>query len=180
MRTQLIQKLGAPLLAGSMALSATALAAQGLYSADELMDADVYDSTGELIGEVEDILLGNDMSLHSLIIETDAILGLGGREVIAERGTFTVRVEPAKNGVDFDDMDYRVLMEGTQDMVKQLPEYNEGWWIKTKNSLSKAWANTKNASESAWESTKEATSSAWHNVRDGAKNLGNKATEVTK
>jgi len=179
MRTQLIRKLGVPLLAGTMALSFSATATEGLYSVDALLDADVYDADGKEIGEVEDILLSDDMSIHSLIIETGSLLGLGGREVVAERGTFTVRVEQEKDRESFDDIDYEVHMEATQDAVKELPEYNEGWWNKTKDSLSQAWENTKDTSESAWESTKEATSSAWHNVREGAENMGDKAKEAT-
>ena len=57
MRTQLIRKLGVPLLAGTMALSFSATATEGLYSVDALLDADVYDADGKEIGEVEDILL---------------------------------------------------------------------------------------------------------------------------
>ncbi len=179
MRTQLIRKLGIPLLAGSMALSFSAAATEGLYSVAALLDADVYDADGEEIGEVEDILLSDDMSIHSLIIETGSVLGLGGREVVAERGTFTVKVEQDENSEAFDDIDYEVHMEASKDAVKELPEYTEGWWNQTKESLSQAWENTKETSESAWESTKEATSSAWHNVSEGAKSLGDKAKEAT-
>ncbi len=179
MRTQLIRKLGIPLLAGSMALSFSATATEGLYSVEALLDANVYDADGEEIGEVEDILLSDDMSIHSLIIETGSLLGLGGREVVAGRGTFTVRVEQEKDSETFDDIDYEVHMEATQDAVKELPEYDEGWWNQTKESLSQAWENTKDTSESAWESTKEATSSAWHNVREGAESIGNKAKDAT-
>lgn len=178
MRTQLIRKLGVPLLAGSMVLSFSAAATEGLYSVEALLDAEVYDADGEEIGEVEDILLSDDMSIHSLIIETGSVLGLGGREVVAERGTFTVRIEQ-EDGEAFDDIDYQVHMEATQDAVKELPEYNEGWWNQTKESLSRAWENTKDTSESAWESTKEATSSAWHNVREGVEDMGDKAEDAT-
>jgi sporulation protein YlmC with PRC-barrel domain len=162
-----------------MALSFSAAATEGLYSVEALLDADVYDADGKEIGEVEDILLSDDMSIHSLVIETGSLLGLGGREVVAERGTFTVRVEKEKDRESFDDIDYEVHMEATQDAVKELPEYNEDWWNKTKDSLSQAWENTKDTSESAWESTKEATSSAWHNVLEGAESMGDKAKEAT-
>jgi sporulation protein YlmC with PRC-barrel domain len=162
-----------------MALSFSAAATEGLYSVEALLDADVYDADGKEIGEVEDILLSDDMSIHSLVIETGSLLGLGGREVVAERGTFTVRVEQEKDRESFDDIDYEVHMEATQDAVKELPEYNEDWWNKTKDSLSQAWENTKDTSESAWESTKEATSSAWHNVLEGAESMGDKAKEAT-
>ncbi|HSH49955.1 MAG TPA: PRC-barrel domain containing protein, partial [Halomonas sp.] len=54
----------AALLAGSIAAASAAQGdLQGLYSADELLDADVYSSANpaESIGEVEDILLDDDM-----------------------------------------------------------------------------------------------------------------------
>ncbi len=88
MRKFLSRTMGTSVLVGGMALSLSAVAAEGLYSMDELTDANVFDSTGEEIGEVEDVLLTNDMSVHSLVIETGEILGLGGGEIIAERGTF--------------------------------------------------------------------------------------------
>ncbi|CAN0602442.1 unnamed protein product, partial [Ectocarpus sp. 12 AP-2014] len=68
MRTPMIKAMTASLLAGSLALSTSAHAVEGLYSADELLGADVYDSSGKEIGEVEDILLGDDMAIHSLVI----------------------------------------------------------------------------------------------------------------
>ncbi len=133
MKTPFIQKLGAPLLAGSLTLSFSAIAAQGLYSADELMDADVYDSAGEDIGDVEDILLGDDMSVHALVIETGTVLGLGGREVVAKRGTFTVRTE--SDDQEFDDIEYQVHMEVDQEALKKFPKYNQDWWADTRKDL---------------------------------------------
>lgn len=178
MRTLITRTMGASLLAGGMAMSLSATAAEGLYSMDELSDANVFDSSGEEIGEVEDILMSNDMSVHSLVIETGEILGIGGGEVVAERGTFTVK--PASKKAGFDNVEYEVHMEMTQDELKQLPEYNEGWWTKTSESLQQAWKNTKDISESAWENTKEATSSAWYNVKQGAEEMGDEAKEATK
>lgn len=177
MRAQLIRKFGVPLLAGGMVLSFSAAASEGLYSVEALLDADVYDANGEEVGEVEDVLLSDDMSVHSLIIETGSILGLGGREVVAERGSFTVNVDQEEGGEAFDDIDYEVHMEASQDALKKLPEYNEGWWNQTKKALSQAWENTKDTSESAWESTKEATASAWHKVSEGAEDMGDKASD---
>lgn len=163
-RTRLIRAMGTTLVAGSLAFSLSAQAVQGLYSADELMDADVFDSNGEEIGEVEDILLGDDMSVHSLVIKTGDVLGMGGSEVVIQRGTFTVSMDPDSDADEFDDMEYQVHIEATQDEIKAMPEYNEGWWNQTRDSLSQAWENTKETSRNAWEDTKQATSSAWQNV----------------
>lgn len=180
MRTRLVRAMGVSLVAGSMAFGLSAHAAQGLYSADDLMDADVYDSNGEEVGEVENILMDDGMSVHSLVIKTGDVLGLGGRDVVAERGSFTVRLEEDDDGDDaFDDQDYEVHMEASSDEVKSLPEYDESWWNQTSQSLQQAWENTKDISESAWENTKQATSSAWYNVSEGAEEMGDDIEEAT-
>jgi len=178
MRKPMIRGVNACLLAGGMALSLSAVAAEGLYTMDELEDADVFDSTGEEVGEVEDILMSNDMSVHSLVIETGEILGLGGSEVVAERGTFTVVTE--SDNASFNSVEYEVHMEMTQDELKKLPEYNEDWWNQTSKSLQKAWENTKEVSESAWENTKQATSSAWYNVKEGMEEMGDEVEQATE
>ncbi|MCK7550748.1 PRC-barrel domain-containing protein [Marinobacter goseongensis] len=178
MRTPMIKAMTASLLAGSLALSTSAHAVEGLYSADELLDADVYDSSGKEIGEVEDILLGDDMAIHSLVIKTGDVLGLGGRDVVAERGSFTVRLEADDDGIKrFDDLDYQIHMEADSNAVKNLPEYDESWWNQTRSGLRQAWENTKKTSESAWENTKEATSSTWQNFKDGARDMKERTTE---
>lgn len=170
MRTRLIRAMGISLVASSMAFGLSAHAAQGLYSADDLMDADVYDNNGEEIGEVQNILMDDNMSVHSLVIKTGDVLGMGGRDVVAERGTFTLRMEEEGDN-EFDDQDYEVHMEATQDEIKALPEYDESWWNRTSDSMSQAWENTKKTSRSAWEDTKQATSSAWQNLKQGVENM---------
>jgi sporulation protein YlmC with PRC-barrel domain len=177
MKTQLVRTFSAPLLAASLALSTSAIAADGLYSVDDLMDAEVYDATGEEIGSVANILLGNDMSIHALTIKTGDVLGLGGREVVAERGTFTVRTEDRDD--NFDDIDYQIHVEASQEALKGFPEYNEGWWSQTQESLSQAWNKTKRGSKSAWESTKEASASAWHKTKRGAERMGDRMDSAT-
>lgn len=179
MRTPLVRAMGLSLAAGSLAFAMSANAAEGLYSADGLLDAEVYDSSGEEVGEVEDILMGNDMSVHSLVVKTGDVLGLAGRDVVAERGSFTVRMAPDDDSDEFDDQDYQVHMEATRDEIKALPEYDESWWNQTSQSLQQAWENTKDISESAWENTKQATSSAWYNIKEGAREVGNEIEEAT-
>ncbi|MCK0105597.1 PRC-barrel domain-containing protein [Marinobacter sp. S0848L] len=178
MRKFISHTMGVSLLTSGLVISLPAVAAGGLYSMDELSDASVFDSSGEEIGEVEDVLMGNDMSVHSLVIETGEILGIGGGEVVAERGTFTVVTASDKAG--YDDVEYEVHMEMTQDELKKLPSYNQDWWDTTSQSMQQAWENTKDISESAWENTKEATSSAWYNVKQGVETMGDKAEQATE
>ncbi len=175
-RTRLIRAMGISLAAGSMAFGLSAHAAQGLYSADDLMDADVYDSNGEEIGEVENILMDDNMSVHSLVIKTGDVLSMGGRDVVAKRGTFTLRTQEDDDN-EFDDLDYEVHMEATQDEIKALPEYDESWWNQTSDAMSVAWENTKETSRSAWEDTKQATSSAWQNLKQGVESMSDGAED---
>lgn len=177
MQKRLSQTLGVALLAGSMALSFSATAAEGLYSSRNLMDANVFDTNGEDVGDVQDILMGDDMALHSLVIRTGSVLGLGGREIVAERGSFTVKPQEPQD--DPENVSYEVHVEASQDAMKQFPEYDQGWWNQTRESAAQAWENTKDVSANAWESTKQATETAWENIRGGAENLGDKAREAT-
>lgn len=178
MPTPLTRATGACLLAGAMAMSFSVTAAEGLYSADDLMDAEVFDANGDEVGEVEDLLLGDDMSVHSLIIETDRVLGMGGREVVAERGRFTVRPEGTEG--EWDDIEYEVHLDVSQDEMGEFPEYDESWWNQTRQSLAQAWENTKDVSANAWESTKQATGSAWQNIREGAESFGDEVERATE
>lgn len=178
MRRFISHTMGISLLASGLVISLPVVAAEGLYSMDELSDASVFDSSGEEIGEVEDVLMSNDMSVHSLVIETGEILGIGGGEVVAERGSFTVVTVSENAG--YDNVEYEVHMEMTQDELKRLPSYSEDWWNSTSQSLQQAWENTKEVSESAWENTKQATSSAWYNVKQGVEEMGDKAEQATE
>lgn len=177
MKKSIVKMFGAPMLAGSVALSFSAMAAEGLYTADELMDADVYDADGEEIGEVEDILLDDNMSVQALIVEIGEIMGMGGREIVAKRGTFTVRTESSDG--DFDDIEYEVHMEASQKELEGLPRYDEDWWDETREELKQGWAKTKKSTKSAWESTKEASADAWEKTRDSAEKMGDKIEKAT-
>lgn len=177
MRMQLTKSAGACLLAGAMVLSFAATAAEGLYSADGLMDAEVFSSTGEEVGDVEDILMGDAMNVHSLVIETDALLEMGGREIVAERGTFTVKT---LEGGEWDDIEYEVHLQATEEEMKNFPVYDKGWWNQTTQALAQAWENTQEISASAWESTKQATGAAWQNIQQGLEELGDEVEQATE
>ncbi|MFT6617057.1 MAG: sporulation protein YlmC with PRC-barrel domain [Halopseudomonas sp.] len=175
MTTHTIRKLGIPLLAGAMGLSFSVIAddhnmdAQGLYSADDLIGAEVFDANGEEVGNVEDILLGNDMSLHALVIQTNEFLGIGENDVVAKRGEFTVSV--AKGEMMFDDINYDVHMTSAGKELKGVQQFNEQWWNESQDNLNKAWENTMETTSSAWENTKQATSSAWNSTMQGVENM---------
>ncbi|TLF51641.1 PRC-barrel domain containing protein [Halomonas urmiana] len=165
-------------LAGSLALSAGAMAApQGLYSADELMDADVYSSTGtEQIGEVEDILLDNDMQVRALVIDTGNLLDLKGeQQFVVEAGKFTVETQ---NGNSLEEIEYRVNVDLSEAELAEQPTYTNDWWQNARQDAHQAWEQTKEGAASAWESTQEGASRALDRIGQALENVGEKTQDA--
>ncbi|MCM2131759.1 PRC-barrel domain containing protein [Larsenimonas rhizosphaerae] len=142
-------------------------ATQGLYSADELMDAPVYlqsDPKNEA-GEVENILLGDDMSVQAIVIETGDIGH--DKNFVIEKGKFTVETTQDSS---LEDTEYKVTVDLSEEQLNNQPEYTNDWWQDAKKQASTAWEKTKNGAESAWKNTREATS----NLLDNASNAVDK------
>ncbi|MDN3516266.1 PRC-barrel domain-containing protein [Aquisalimonas lutea] len=175
-RKRCMQQLAAITLAGAAGWSASAGAAQGLYSADSLLGAPVHDSEGERVGTVDDLLLGDTMAVHSLVVHTNSVLGLGGREIVAERGTFTVETVAAESA--FKDIAYEVHMTVGGEEMENLPEYDQGWWNRTSDRLEQAWENTREGSRNAWERAQEVGSSVWEEIRESAESVGETVDEA--
>jgi hypothetical protein len=172
------QTLGvATLAASSVMMSQAAMAQddqdsqsrQGLYSADELMDADVYLSSqkDDDVGDVEDILLGEDMSVQALVVEAGGVLDMGDKDFVVEKGDFTVETQ---HNDDLDDIEYRVVVDMDKDELKQQPEYDNDWWNQARKQAADAWENTKQGASSAWHDTKSATSNLLDDASDAIDN----------
>ncbi|WP_251978772.1 PRC-barrel domain-containing protein [Salinicola avicenniae] len=170
------QTLGVVSLAASSAVLSQAAIAQdtdqdpqGLYSADELMDADVYlqSAPDEDIGDIEDILLGEDMSVQAIVVEAGGVLDMGDEEFVVEKGHFQVETQ---NDDSLDDMDYRVILDLDRDELNQQPVYTNDWWQDAKTNAAQAWEQTKEGASSAWQSTKSATSSLLQDASDAIDN----------
>ncbi|GHB24696.1 PRC-barrel domain containing protein [Salinicola rhizosphaerae] len=172
------QTLGAAaLVAGSAGFSHAALAQedaqgnelQGLYSAEELMDADVFlkNAPDEDIGDVDDILLGEDMSVQAVVIETGGVLDMGDKDLVVEKGNFQVETQ---NDSDLDNIEYHVVLDMDRDQLSQQPVYDNDWWQNAKSHAAEAWEQTKQGASSAWQSTKSATSNLLQDASDAIDN----------
>lgn len=123
--------------------------AQGLYSVDDLTDADVYlrDNPDEDVGEVEDILLDDEQKVSALVIETGEILGLGGREIVAD--IEDIRVESNRDeDRPFGDgyVTHRVLIDANSEDLESFPEYERDWFDQESEAL-----RTRHEGMSAWQ-----------------------------
>lgn len=127
---------------------------QGMYSADDILDAEVFfaDGSGEEIGEVDDILFDEEMRISALVIESGSVLGLGGREIVVGTDNFTLETHTESDG----DTEHRIMLEATSEEIESFPTYDRDWWEQTKANAQDAWQTTKEGAQSAWQSTREA------------------------
>ncbi len=130
---------------------------QGLYSAEDILDADVFfaNNMDEEIGEVDDILFDDDMSISALVVESDAILGLGGREIVIEPEYFKLETTTEGDG----DTEHRILIDATPEEMENFPTYDRDWWEQAKRNTREAWQSTRQDVESAWQRTRDAIGS---------------------
>lgn len=142
-------------LLGSFAMGAHAQdEPQGMYSADDILDAEVYfaGGSGEEIGDVDDILFDEEMRIAAIVIESGSVLGLGGREIVVDTDYFTLETETEADG----DTEHRIMVEASQEEVEAFPTYDNDWWEQTKANARDAWQTTQEGAESAWQRTREA------------------------
>lgn len=127
---------------------------QGMYSAEDILDADVFfaNGSGEEIGEVDDILFDEEMRISALVIESGAVLGLGGREIVVDTDNFTLETHTESDG----ETEHRIMLEATSEEVESFPTYDRDWWEQTKANARDAWQTTKEGAQSAWQTTREA------------------------
>lgn len=127
---------------------------QGMYSADDILDAEVYfaGGSGEEIGDVDDILFDEEMRITALVIESGSVLGLGGREIVVDTDYFTLETDMENDG----DTEHRIMVEASQEEIEAFPTYDRDWWEQTKANARDAWQTTQEGAESAWQSTREA------------------------
>ncbi|WP_249979100.1 PRC-barrel domain-containing protein [Vreelandella olivaria] len=143
------------LLLGSLAFGVQASdQPQGMYSAEDILDADVYfaGGSGEEIGEVENILFDEEMRITAIVVESGSVLGLGGREIVVGTDYFTLETHTEGDG----DTEHRILLNATSEEVESFPAYDRDWWEQTKASAREAWETTRDGAQSAWQSTRDA------------------------
>lgn len=85
-------------------------------TADRLLGANVHDAHGDNIGRVDDVVIGGDNAIESLIVDVGGFLGIGAH-------TVSLPVDDARIGWSDTDGDVRVQLSMTADQLEALPEY---------------------------------------------------------
>lgn len=158
-------------------LAAAQTEPQGLYSTEAILDAEVHldaapDTT---VGDVNDILLGDDMGVHALVIRSNAALGLGGDDVVVTRGQFRLDTDDSADG----NARHRVMLALSEEEFDALPRYDRNWWQEAQQRSREAWQSTQQGAESAWQRTREGANrvgdraeQAWQRTQEGAERAG--------
>ncbi|TDH38340.1 PRC-barrel domain containing protein [Pseudohoeflea suaedae] len=89
----------------------------GTMSADELDGATVYNSDNESIGEIGDIILGDNEKIEAFIVDVGGFLGIGEKEVAVNASDLDFRKDESGNIV--------VFTPFTQDQLEQQAAYDE-------------------------------------------------------
>jgi hypothetical protein len=136
---------------------ATAAQPQGLYSANQLMDADVYSQNNpqQQVGEIKDILFGNGMRIQAFVVQTENKYGLSGKSYVVDPNQIRVQTT---GGAHTNNPQYRVTLNADKQQLSSYPVYSDSWWQKARGRAENAWQQTKQSAGSAWTQFKNSTS----------------------
>jgi len=164
-----------PLVAAFTLALASAVQAEppeGLYSMDGLIGSDVYlvSEGNREAGEVEDVLVAENMKVHGLVIELDDDLeGVGDDDYrFVEVDQFSVAT---RAGDRLDRVSYAVFLNDELTAVRDYPRVDNDWWRQTKQAAAEVWDSTKSGASSAWQATKETTSDVIDRTKEGARDM---------
>ena len=95
----------------------SALTDRGGVRASKVIGSSVYNDKDEKIGSVDDLVIGNDQTLHA-VLDVGGILSVGGKMVV-------VPFNKLQFGNVKGSSDNRVVMPGaTRDALNAMPEYH--------------------------------------------------------
>ncbi|WP_111412989.1 PRC-barrel domain-containing protein [Billgrantia lactosivorans] len=120
-----------------------AKAAQGLYSTDDIIGAEVYhvDDSDEEVGSVENLLLDDEGKVSAVVVNAGGLWGIGGDEVVVDVEHFSMETER-----DDDEVTHRIMVDASEDELEDFPEYDGEWFDEERNRR----LDEGGASEGAW------------------------------
>ncbi|PMR76067.1 PRC-barrel domain-containing protein [Billgrantia endophytica] len=124
-------------MAGGLAFGTQAVAeedlrtAQGLYSANDIIGANVYhaDDPDDEVGTVENILLDDDRQVTALVVNAGGLWGMGGDDVVVDVDQFSLETELDDDQMFGDgNVTHRIVVDASEEELENFPEYNEDWF----------------------------------------------------
>ncbi|MCE8020245.1 hypothetical protein HOP51_08995 [Halomonas sp. MCCC 1A11036] len=153
--------------------------AQGLYSTQALLGAEVhFEVTPDgPSGEVVDLLFGDDLRVHALVVDVgDGLERSGERLVVSNTHYRLVHAERD------DEVVHTVIVEADAATLDDLPRYDQAWWETARERARDAWYEAGDGAESAWQRTRrgadrvgERSAETWERTQEGADRVGERA-----
>ncbi|APX91961.1 hypothetical protein BWR19_02805 [Halomonas sp. 1513] len=142
-----VATIAASLAFGSQAMAQDdTTAAQGLYSANDIIGADVYHASDpdEEVGNVENLLLDDEGRVTAVIVSAGGFWGIGGDDVVV--GVEHFSMETHRDG---DSVSHRILVDASEDELQNFPEYEEQWFSSERDRRAQEHGDR----ESVWQTT---------------------------
>ncbi|WP_171841645.1 PRC-barrel domain-containing protein [Blastochloris viridis] len=100
--------------------------------ASELMDANVYGSDGNSIGEISDILLDRGGQVHAVVFGVGGFLGIGEKNVAVPYNSLQIAMAPASSTAPAPSAanrrawhdQYRITLNATRDQLRNAPAFS--------------------------------------------------------
>ena len=180
-RTALIASTG--LLIASLTAAVQAQSdPQGLYSARDLLDADVHFDVApdSQPSQVVDLLLGDDQKVHAIVVHTRDSVGQNGDSLVITNAHYRL-VNHDDNGETRHD----IFIDAEPETLETMPRYDQEWWDTARLRTREAWQRAGEGAESAWQRTQrgldqvgESAESAWERTQQGAERAGRHISET--
>ncbi|PMR76666.1 hypothetical protein [Billgrantia endophytica] len=155
---------------------------QGLYSARTILDAEVHFEAApdSQPSAVVDILLGDDMQVHALVVQSDTTIGQNGDHLVITNAHYRL-VTHEEDG----DTAHDVIVDADEEALDAMPRYDQQWWDMARQRARDAWHTAGEGAESAWHQTREGADrigegaeSAWERTQQGAERAGRAISET--
>lgn len=171
------------LLMASLATSVQAqFDPQGLYSARDLLNADVHFDVApdSRPSQVVDLLLGDDRKVHAIVVRSTDSVGQNGDALVVTNAHYRL-VNREENG----ETGHAIFIEADPATLETMPRYDQEWWDTARLRTREAWQRAGEGAESAWQSTQrgldrvgESAESTWERTQQGAERAGRRISET--
>jgi hypothetical protein len=144
---------------------------------DRLLYAKVQNSDGQIIGDVEDLIVGPDNKIEGVIMGTGGFLGAGEKRLgvrlsalqISQRDGRTVIVLPAASKEVLDALEPYKRAEPKKTLAERAREKAQELSDKTRDSAGPAYERAKEAAKGAYQSAREQAGPAYEKAKEAAK-----------
>ncbi len=144
---------------------------------DRLIGAKVKNSTGEIVGDIEDLLIDSDDHVSAVIMGVGGFLGIGEKKVAVKTSALQLEVTDGKMNV--------LLSGATKETLKSAPAFEratpkKGILERVKEKARELTDKSKATAQDAYEAAKEKTGPAIEQAKEKAKEAYESAKETAK